>query len=356
MPRCLPEAFTGSADRPRAAAPSRRQPRSAAGLRSRTLEQLLRSNNSSPPSCSRLHAAASAAAARRPLCAPPTSLAAAPPCSLRSRDQIARPLQADSSGAPVLGASPAQSRALEALIARYTRALPDPRRWPQRIGRFSPILAPSPGFNRSGRRWSIPSSRRGRMDRKVWDVDGNEYVDFVMGFGASLFGHRPPLSSRRSTSNWTAASRSARIQPLAGEVAALVREFTGMRARRLQPIPARRRCWPRRALRARSPAATRSRCSPAPTTASSTRCWFAPRTSTKLRRAARSRRASPGSALENVHRARLRQSAVARDHAGARTRDRGGAGRAGAEPAARPAAAEFLQELRGVTQRNRSRR
>ena len=23
---------------------------------------------------------------------------------------------------------------------------------------------------------------------KVWDVDGNEYVDFVMGFGASLFG------------------------------------------------------------------------------------------------------------------------------------------------------------------------
>ena len=23
---------------------------------------------------------------------------------------------------------------------------------------------------------------------RVWDVDGNEYIDFVMGFGASMFG------------------------------------------------------------------------------------------------------------------------------------------------------------------------
>jgi glutamate-1-semialdehyde aminotransferase len=27
---------------------------------------------------------------------------------------------------------------------------------------------------------------------RLWDVDGNEYVDFTLGFGVHFFGHRPP--------------------------------------------------------------------------------------------------------------------------------------------------------------------
>jgi len=38
---------------------------------------------------------------------------------------------------------------------------------------------------------------------KIWDVDGNEYVDFVMGFGASMFGHRPPFVIKAVQNNWT---------------------------------------------------------------------------------------------------------------------------------------------------------
>ena len=41
--------------------------------------------------------------------------------------------------------------------------------------------APVPLFFESGR------------GARLHDVDGNEYVDFVMGFGASLFGHRAPF-------------------------------------------------------------------------------------------------------------------------------------------------------------------
>ena len=63
---------------------------------------------------------------------------------------------------------------------------------------------------------------------KVWDVDGNEYVDFVMGFGANLFGHRPPFVVDAVREQLERGFEIGPIQPLAGEVAALVQEFTGM--------------------------------------------------------------------------------------------------------------------------------
>ena len=63
---------------------------------------------------------------------------------------------------------------------------------------------------------------------RVWDVDGNEYIDFVMGFGASLFGHRPPFVVRAVQDQLNLGFEIGPIQPLAGEVAALLKEFTGM--------------------------------------------------------------------------------------------------------------------------------
>ena len=62
----------------------------------------------------------------------------------------------------------------------------------------------------------------------MWDVDGNEYVDFVMGFGASLFGHRPPFVVKAVHEQLDRGFEIGPIQPLVGEVAALVKEFSGM--------------------------------------------------------------------------------------------------------------------------------
>src|SRR4029079_2200095 len=63
---------------------------------------------------------------------------------------------------------------------------------------------------------------------RVWDVDGNEYVDFVMGFGASMFGHRPPFVVKAIHEQLDVGFEIGPIQPLAYEVAALMKEFTGM--------------------------------------------------------------------------------------------------------------------------------
>jgi glutamate-1-semialdehyde aminotransferase len=31
------------------------------------------------------------------------------------------------------------------------------------------------------------------LGSKVWDIDGNEYIDISMGFGVHLFGHSEPF-------------------------------------------------------------------------------------------------------------------------------------------------------------------
>ena len=62
---------------------------------------------------------------------------------------------------------------------------------------------------------------------RIWDVDGNEYVDFVMGFGASLFGHRPPFLVEAVKAQLDTGFETGPIHPMAGEVACLVQELTG---------------------------------------------------------------------------------------------------------------------------------
>ena len=34
---------------------------------------------------------------------------------------------------------------------------------------------------------------------KMWDVDGNEYIDFLMSFGIGLFGHTPDFVQKAVT-------------------------------------------------------------------------------------------------------------------------------------------------------------
>jgi amino acid adenylation domain-containing protein len=63
---------------------------------------------------------------------------------------------------------------------------------------------------------------------RIWDVDGNEYVDMAMGFGVNLFGHKPAFIMKVLE---TQLARGIHIGPqsdIAGEVATLLCELTGM--------------------------------------------------------------------------------------------------------------------------------
>jgi glutamate-1-semialdehyde aminotransferase len=62
---------------------------------------------------------------------------------------------------------------------------------------------------------------------RVWDVDGNEYVDLTMGLGVTLFGHKPPFVDEALRRQLERGNHLAAETPLAGEVAELVAEATG---------------------------------------------------------------------------------------------------------------------------------
>ena len=62
---------------------------------------------------------------------------------------------------------------------------------------------------------------------RLWDLDGNEYVDALNGFGMSLFGWQPPFVIEALQRQLDHGYDIGPQHPLAGEVAALVCEMTG---------------------------------------------------------------------------------------------------------------------------------
>ncbi|HEV7655224.1 MAG TPA: amino acid adenylation domain-containing protein [Mycobacteriales bacterium] len=62
---------------------------------------------------------------------------------------------------------------------------------------------------------------------RIWDLDGNEYVDLTMGFGVNFFGHDEPFVTDAVRAQLDAGMQLGPQTPLAAEVADLVRELTG---------------------------------------------------------------------------------------------------------------------------------
>ncbi|WP_201756638.1 polyketide synthase [Corallococcus silvisoli] len=62
---------------------------------------------------------------------------------------------------------------------------------------------------------------------RLWDVDGNEYLDALNGFGSVMFGHAPDFITQAVHKQVDDGYELGPMHPLAGEVAKLVCEFTG---------------------------------------------------------------------------------------------------------------------------------
>ena len=63
---------------------------------------------------------------------------------------------------------------------------------------------------------------------KMWDVDGNEYIDFLMSFGIDLFGHTPDFVQATVIDQMQKGTELAVLPLLAKDVAKLVCDITGM--------------------------------------------------------------------------------------------------------------------------------
>ncbi len=66
------------------------------------------------------------------------------------------------------------------------------------------------------------------LGSRIWDVDDNEYIDVTMGFGANLLGHNPLFIKEALNEQLEKGIQIGLQSELAGEVAQLICELTGM--------------------------------------------------------------------------------------------------------------------------------
>jgi glutamate-1-semialdehyde 2,1-aminomutase len=96
---------------------------------------------------------------------------------------------------------------------------------------FRPTLADprvSGGFSLPLKEICYPIVVQKSLGSKIWDVDGNEYIDLIMGFGINLLGHNPPFIKQAIIEQLDRGIEIGVQTPLAGEVAQLISELTGM--------------------------------------------------------------------------------------------------------------------------------
>ncbi|MCH7410841.1 amino acid adenylation domain-containing protein [Belliella sp. DSM 111904] len=65
------------------------------------------------------------------------------------------------------------------------------------------------------------------LGSKIWDIDGNEYLDALNGFGSIIFGHRPEFINDRLKEQLDRGYEIGPQHPLSGEVCQLICDMTG---------------------------------------------------------------------------------------------------------------------------------
>jgi acyl transferase domain-containing protein/glutamate-1-semialdehyde aminotransferase len=121
-----------------------------------------------------------------------------------------------------------QQKALDALIARYTTLTKESKRLTaEHRAHFADPRTVS-GFRQIWKEMTYPIVTERSQGSRLWDVDGNEYVDMTNGFGSILFGHRPDFVIRAVSEQMDKGFEIGPQSPLAGKVAELLCRMTGM--------------------------------------------------------------------------------------------------------------------------------
>jgi glutamate-1-semialdehyde aminotransferase len=117
---------------------------------------------------------------------------------------------------------------LDHLIQCYTKRTPESKRQTQQYRpRFADPRSVS-GFRQYWKEMVYPIVARQSSGSKIWDIDGNEYVDVTMGFGTYLLGHSPKFITQAIQDQLQVGIEVGPQSPLAGKVAELMCELTGL--------------------------------------------------------------------------------------------------------------------------------
>ncbi len=134
-----------------------------------------------------------------------------------------RPIEKGAGG----GFTDRQQRHLDNFIRRYNRRTARSKQQTQTDrARFSDPRTVS-SFRPYWKEAVYPIVVERSAGSRLWDVDGNEYVDLTMGFGTNLLGHSPAFITAALEKQLRAGIEVGPSSPIAGKVAALLCEMTG---------------------------------------------------------------------------------------------------------------------------------
>ncbi|MGH6809245.1 MAG: aminotransferase class III-fold pyridoxal phosphate-dependent enzyme, partial [Ensifer adhaerens] len=83
------------------------------------------------------------------------------------------------------------------------------------------------GFRQDWKEIVFPVVSDRSKGSRIWDVDGNEYIDLVNGMGQTAFGHAPDFVVEAVKAQADAGFAIGPQTPLAGEVAEMIADMTG---------------------------------------------------------------------------------------------------------------------------------
>ena len=120
-----------------------------------------------------------------------------------------------------------QKEHIQGLVDLYTKRTAGSK---QKTQEYRGVLADPrvvAGFRSEWKEMIYPIITVRSQGSKLWDVDGNEYIDILNGFGPIMLGHRPEFVQQAIAKQLQEGFEIGPQTLLAGEVAKMICEFTG---------------------------------------------------------------------------------------------------------------------------------
>jgi amino acid adenylation domain-containing protein len=120
-----------------------------------------------------------------------------------------------------------QQSHIAALVGQYLAKSPTSRARTQTYRRVLADPRTASGFSEDWKDIVYPVVASRAKGSRIWDTDGNEYIDLVNGYGQTAFGHSPDFVIEAVNQQMAEGFAIGPQTPLAGEVAEMFADITG---------------------------------------------------------------------------------------------------------------------------------
>ncbi|MCU0348703.1 MAG: amino acid adenylation domain-containing protein, partial [Saprospiraceae bacterium] len=120
-----------------------------------------------------------------------------------------------------------QRQGLQDFMRRYEAMTPKSKAMAQRHRQFYADPRSVTGFSKLWKEVCYQIAHERSKGSHIWDVDGNEYIDYVMSYGVALFGHMPDFVERAAAAAIQRGNSIDLLPPEATEIARMLCEMTG---------------------------------------------------------------------------------------------------------------------------------